>query len=472
MKWKKKWIKKKKMEKSFSTVNKSYDKEKKNSYHIDNSEERKMDYLLKNKQNNDVRIKTNCFIYKKMEKLKNLEKIEKKENILRTNSFHNNFDNNFDNQIYPFSVEQLVDSNKTDNVNNVETEESRKSKKCENNIENYGYDFVISPRSQKKGIGQTQSLFDYESLKSRSMYQDLTHEEYARMHNLYIKKCDIDRKIRWFKMSDIMNPMKEAKSIMNSLKLSDDDKKKKLRIGKGNIPIANTNTNDDSIDNGNTFLPEENIKPFYENDAHVSDRIEKLCEKNQYDEIVSRIRMKIRKEKMENSKIIKEKIPNVARNILDPIKFHVNRRRIRVEKLVHTHLEQLLNCNNSYFKFYLLNGLSISIHHLEMKTPRSLCKIVYSLLNKNIRHEDIKEKLDKVAFILRRLLARKLQLGYTPPLQFVPLADQNQTKIKHLQYFKLYSKYKYPFDVDADVDNKHINNSKLIDYYNKETAGF
>ncbi|GAW83778.1 hypothetical protein, conserved [Plasmodium gonderi] len=314
------------------------------------------------------------------------------------------------------------------------------------------------------------SIFDYESMKGKKgTYQDLTHDEYAYMNNLYIKKCDVDRKIRWFKMSNILNPIKEAKSIVKAQRLSADEEEKK-------------NTNDGMCDvEGDQnfhirkkkqmegFPLEEDIKPYYENEGDFSYKINKICEQNQYDEIVSRIRMKIRKEKMGNSKIMKEKIPNVARHILDPIKYHVNRRRIRVEKLLHTHLEQLLNCNNSYFKFYLLNGLSISIHHLEMKSTRSLCKIVYTLLNKNINHEMIKEKLDKVAFVLRKLLARKLQLGYTPPLKFVPLQDQQEKNIKNLHYYKLYAKYNYPNFKTSNISEK---GTQLMNFYTKDLSGF
>ncbi|ANQ11121.1 Uncharacterized protein PCOAH_00052640 [Plasmodium coatneyi] len=317
------------------------------------------------------------------------------------------------------------------------------------------------------------SIFNYESLKGKGLYQDLTHDEYQRMNDLYIKKCDVDRKIRWFKMSSILNPIKEAKSIVNAQRLSEDDKgkkrKKNMEEGEDSIEGEESITQVGSTKGMEEFPLEEDIKPYYQEEGNFSQKIKKICEQNQYDEIVSRIRMKIRKEKMENSKIMKEKIPNVARHILDPIKYHVNRRRVRTEKLLHTHLEQLLNCNNAYFRFYLLNGLSISIHHLEMKSTRSLCKIVYTLLNKNIHHDMIKDKLDKVAFILRKLLARKLQLGYTPPLKFVPLQEEHEKKVKNLHYYKLYAKYNYP---TLDTSNVRERGAQLMDFYGKDLAGF
>ncbi|CRH02830.1 conserved Plasmodium protein, unknown function [Plasmodium relictum] len=379
----------------------------------------------------------NSFMNRKVEKMINAKKVDENEEFLKKMKNSNSTSKN-----YSFFYNDKIDIKKgnaypyDDNIKNI-------NKNILNNINDIDeYNFKNVNNSEKKNI------FDYESLKEKSMYQDLTHDEYSYMNNLYIKKCDLDRKIRWFKMNNILNPEKEAKSIINSLKLSKDEENKRKEE--------------------NQFLVKEDIKPYYENEGNFSYKIEKICEQNQYDEIVSRIRMKIRKEKLENSKIIKEKIPNVARHILDPIKYHVNRRKIRLEKLLQTHLEQLLNCNNSYFKFYLLNGLSISIHHLEMKSTRSVCKIVYSLLNKNVNHEMIQEKLHKVAFVLRKLLAKKLQLGYTPPLKFIPLNDQQQKNIKHLQYYKLYSKYNFPSDI---TDNK-IKNTKLIDFYNKDLAGF
>ncbi|VUZ99109.1 ribosome-binding factor A, putative [Plasmodium vivax] len=339
------------------------------------------------------------------------------------------------------------------------------------------------PSSDKQ---EEDSLFNYESLKGKGLYQDLTHDEYQRMKELYIKKCDVDRKIRWFKMSSILNPVKEAKSIVKAQRLSEDaggKKGKKNGEGQGQHSIEagphSIDAEESTTNMGSTkrmelppvedFPLEDDIKPYYQEEGNFSQKIKKICEQNQYDEIVSRIRMKIRKEKMENSKIMKEKIPNVARHILDPIKYHVNRRRVRTEKLLHTHLEQLLNCNNSYFRFYLLNGLSISIHHLEMKTTRSLCKIVYTLLNKNVHHDMIKDKLDKVAFVLRKLLARKLQLGYTPPLKFVPLQEEQEKKVKNLHYYKLYSKCNFPALGASDARER---GAQLMDFYGRDLAGF
>ncbi|CAD2114313.1 hypothetical protein YYG_00578 [Plasmodium vinckei petteri] len=366
---------------------------------------------------------------------KKMEKFKRKENCGDNNEINNDFHfNEYDNNV-------LEKNEKTENADISKAEEENYNFKIENN---------------KKD----NSIFDYESLKGKSLYQDLTHDEYEYVNKLYLKKCDVDRKIRWFKMSNMLNPIKEAKSIINSLKLSKDEEKEAIKQQKERYLNGR--------DQDNEFPIKENIKPYYEDDGMFGHKIQKICEQNKYDEIVSRIRMKIRKEKLENSKIIKEKIPNVARHILDPIKYHVNRRKVRVEKLLHTHLEQLLNCNNSYFKFYLLKGLHISIHHLEMKSNRSICKIVYSLLNKDVTHEMIQEKLDKVAFILRKLLARKLQLGYTPPLKFVPLKDQQETSIKNIQYYKLYAKYNYP----QHITNNREANQKMIDFYNQDISGF
>lgn len=80
----------------------------------------------------------------------------------------------------------------------------------------------------------------------------------------------------------------------------------------------------------------------------------------------------------------------------------------------------------------------------------------------------IKDKLEKVAFVLRKLLARKLQLGYTPPLKFVPLSDQQEKNIKHLQYYKLYAKYNHP----SYISDKKDQTTNLINFYNKDLAGF
>ncbi|KOB60492.1 hypothetical protein PFHG_02280 [Plasmodium falciparum HB3] len=373
-----------------------------------------------------------------------LDIIQGKENMNNNSSKNVNTlsDNNYNNTC----VNNIYDNMKQNwnNKNDINMEKEYCKNEKNDNMDDYNFMNVDNNPNNN-------SLFDYESLKSKSNYQDLTHAEYDYMNNLYLKKCDIDRKIRWFKMNNMLNPVKEAKSIINSLKLSKDEKKK-----------------NNCEQNNNPFLIKEDIKPYYQDEGRFSNKIEKICEQNQYDEIVSRIRMKIRKEKLENSKIIKEKIPNVANHILDPIKYHVNRRRVRVEKLLHTHLEQLLNCNNSYFRFYLLNGLSISIHHLEMKSTRSMCKIVYSLINKNVTHDMIKDKLEKVAFVLRKLLARKLQLGYTPPLKFVPLSDQQEKNIKHLQYYKLYAKYNHP----SYISDKKDQTTNLINFYNKDLAGF
>lgn len=126
-------------------------------------------------------------------------------------------------------------------------------------------------------------------------------------------------------------------------------------------------------------------------------------------ELASRIRAKIREEKLANAKLMKTALPNVqgetkimnsiqfgspclhdavretqttnfyldsflfvnlSGQIIDPIKFHIARRTVRQARLLQSQLEEFLTWNSAEVLYGLLGGASVSIHHVEQQTTR------------------------------------------------------------------------------------------------------
>ncbi|PFH34976.1 hypothetical protein BESB_058630 [Besnoitia besnoiti] len=140
------------------------------------------------------------------------------------------------------------------------------------------------------------------------------------------------------------------------------------------------------------------------------------------DELVSRIRTKIREEKLANAKLMKAPVPNVAGHIVDPIKYHVARRTVRLGRLIQAQLEEFLTWNSPHMLFGVLDGAAVSIHHVEQRTTKSVCYVYYSLTSAH-DPEETQRRLDRAAPQLRMQIARRLQLGYTPEIRFLPQPD-------------------------------------------------
>ncbi|CDI83065.1 Chromosome I, complete genome, related [Eimeria acervulina] len=185
---------------------------------------------------------------------------------------------------------------------------------------------------------QCESLFDYVSLKGGA-YRDLTHEEVIRMREAYQQKLLLDRRVRWLKARALPDPEREAAAIIkqHSNPQTEDSLVKSLGMDDG---------------------------------VRAARRIVRMEADAERQELASRIRAKIREEKLANAKLMKAALPNVQGQIIDPIKFHVARRTVRQARLLQSQLEEFLTWNSAEVLYGLLGGASVSIHHVEQQTTR------------------------------------------------------------------------------------------------------
>ncbi|KAK2196204.1 bifunctional Ribosome-binding factor A domain superfamily/K homology domain-like [Babesia duncani] len=220
------------------------------------------------------------------------------------------------------------------------------------------YDFDILPEEEDT----------FESLKKFSRYQDLTHQERSE-----IQELQLDSRLR--DPEDLLNRHKAKVNVKHEAK--------RLLL------------NDEKVDC-------------------------EFAEKNRFDELASRLRQKIREEKLESSRIAKSPIPNCNGVIVDPIKRHVQRRAQRISAMLKEHIQQFLSCNDPEFLYEHLKGASISLVRVEMPTSKSTVLCHYTCkFNAGLSDSELQKRLDLIAPKMRFLLARKLELGYTPPVKFV-----------------------------------------------------
>ncbi|EAN31167.1 Ribosome-binding factor A family protein [Theileria parva strain Muguga] len=273
---------------------------------------------------------------------------------------------------------------------------------------------------------------EFESLKSNPRYQDLTHEERQYIQELTAKARIKDPYNSLNANKAKVDPIRDAKTILKDIPAED-----KSVIYNGIDELEENN----ELDN-------------------------KLVEQNRFDEVVSRIRTKIRLEKKSNSLINKLTIPNVNGEVLDPIKKHVLRRAARISTMLHTHIEQLLTCNKPELLYTHLNGASISINHVEMPTSKSTVKCYYNIISKH-DPEEVQKGLDKVSSRLRFMIARKLELGYTPPIKFIKYNRNEFVNVKKRSQLLEYA-YNMPLELNTRAIDKGGAEEDSMEYNNNE----
>ncbi|BAM41161.1 uncharacterized protein TOT_030000424 [Theileria orientalis strain Shintoku] len=285
------------------------------------------------------------------------------------------------------------------NSNNMETPNSSSTTRNE---------FIEGTKNIKRDVSEYNfnvepdeySEFDkFESLRSNPKYQDLTHEERQYLQELEVrsKLNDPFNKLNANKVK--VDPVRDAKALLKDSALEESP-----RDYTSQIEFIGENEETNLID-------------------------KRLVEQNKFDEVVSRIRNKIRIEKKQNSEINKLRIPNVNGIVVDPIKKHVLRRAARIGTMLHTHIEQLFTCNDPEFLYKYLNGASISINHVVMPTSKSTVICYYNILSKH-DPKQVQRSLDLVAPRVRFLIARKLELGYTPPVRFIKYNKNEFVNVK------------------------------------------
>ncbi|EPT27305.1 hypothetical protein TGME49_228320 [Toxoplasma gondii ME49] len=228
---------------------------------------------------------------------------------------------------------------------------------------------------------------------SAAPYRLLTHEEAKEMQEAYSERLFEDRRRRWLRMYGLPNPEREARLL-----LRENEERERL------------------------LQEQEEVPALVGESAGYNARIEKMVRDTKRDELVSRIRAKIREEKLANAKLMKAPAPNVAGHIVDAIKYHVARRTVRLGRLIQAQLEEFLTWNSPHMLYSVLDGAAVSIHHVEQRTTKSVCYVYYTLTSSH-DPEDVQRRLERAAPQFRMQIARRLQLGYTPEIRFLPQPD-------------------------------------------------
>ncbi|CEL97951.1 unnamed protein product [Vitrella brassicaformis CCMP3155] len=239
----------------------------------------------------------------------------------------------------------------------------------------------------------------YESLKDEPLYQDLTHEEARKMQELQMRRKLLDRRMRWLKMNMLPNPQKDAKMYLRQVD-------------------SEAATNDDDEE-------ERLYPPPFMDERPDSPRITRMVNETRHLEVESRLRARIREEKWEVARILKEPAPTVGGVVLDHQEYHVQRRTVRIGRLIQSALEQVITCTTPQILHEMLGGASITVNHIEQRTYRSRCYVYYSLVSDH-DPEEVQQKLDTAAPKIRYELARRLELVRTPEIAFRRNDDGSQ----------------------------------------------
>ena len=306
---------------------------------------------------------------------------------------------------------------------------SRKSKVDAEKVRNYkgtvdGTDFGVSTGSEfgfssitpveaRKSLSQSadSKLAQFESLKHSPGYQDLTHSELRRVQELKEKKKMLDRKIRWLKENQLVDPAKKIEKEFERNR-RDEYKKNSDEIVKGNEPL----------------FPPNFSKEF---DRVIAKKIQQVEFSMERDTAISRMRTELRKEKLERSSVMKGSTPNIGNTITDPMKRHLKRRNVRVSLLLQQYLEELLSCNTAQIVVDHLKGAAVSIDRIESPTTRGRHD-VYVRVSSDHDRNWVQQRLDVVAPKLRSQLALRVNYGYTPELKFHVIDDLDKFNKKRL----------------------------------------
>jgi hypothetical protein len=264
-----------------------------------------------------------------------------------------------------------------------------------------------------QNVSTTRSKLDqYQSMRHSPGYQDLTHSELRRVQELREKKRMLDRKIKWLKDNQLIDP---AKKIVKEFERNrrDEYKKNSDEIVKGNEPL----------------FPTQHFSNEF--DPVMSKRIKQVEFSMERDTAISRMRSELRKEKLERSSVMNRSEPNIGSNIVDPMKRHLKRRNVRVSLLLQQYLEEILSCNSAQIIVDHLKGAAISIDRIDSPTTRGRHD-VYVRVSSDHDRKWVQERLDIVAPKLRSQLAVRVNYGYTPELKFHVVDDVDKFSKRRL----------------------------------------
>lgn len=247
--------------------------------------------------------------------------------------------------------------------------------------------------------GKTQDrLSQFESFRGTPRYQDLTHPEIRRVQELFERRKMLARKMQWLKNNQLIDPVAK---VTKDMKRTQKEEHRKAA--------------DEALLSGETLFPSRHFSS--EMDPVMQNRIKKLELAMVRDTAISRARTDIRNEKLERSAVMNTPTPNIGPIVTDPLKRHLNRRRVRVALLIQQYLEELLTCNSSQIILDHLGGASISIDRVVAPSTRGVHD-VYVRVTSSHEKTWVQDKLTVLAPKLRSQLAVRVNYGYTPELKF------------------------------------------------------
>jgi len=254
--------------------------------------------------------------------------------------------------------------------------------------------------SYSKRLSKTaKDMGKYMSL-GNSAYSDLTHSELRHVQELNEKKKMLDRKIKWLKNNQIIDP---AKFVTKEMKKQARDEYK-ARSDEAVLGVYD----------GGPMFPAQFGKDF---DPVMAGKIKKVEFAMARDTAISRMRSEIRQEKLERSAIMKTSSPSIGGVVTDPLKRHLKRRNVRVSLLLQQYLEEILSCNSAQIVIDHLKGAALSIDRIESPTTRGRHDVFVRVTSDHDK-KWLQEKLDVLAPKLRSQLAVRVNYGYTPELKF------------------------------------------------------
>jgi hypothetical protein len=238
-------------------------------------------------------------------------------------------------------------------------------------------------------------LDHFESMKGTPRYQDLTHPEARRVQELFERKKMLARKVQWLKNNQIIDPVRIVSKEMKA-----EERAERKQQSRHLFP-----------------LPKEDVK-----DPLMEKRIRQIEFKMIRDTAISRVRTELRKQKLEKSAVMNMTTPDIGSITTDPLKRHLNRRRVRVALLMQQYLDELLTSNSAQIIIDHLGGAAISVERVSAPSTRGVHNVFVRVSSP---HDPkwVAEKLDILTPKIRSQLAVRVNYGYTPELKFIVLDD-------------------------------------------------
>jgi len=256
-----------------------------------------------------------------------------------------------------------------------------------------GRDFSLGAKDPNSGAWDSFESFNRDR---KPLWQDTTHGEAVIVQRHYMQKKLIDNKLRWLKQQTGPSATEQAEEYVRELRQI---RREEEEQQEGRLP----------------FDPEK----------RVHDKIMDTTRKLEYE---SRCRNKLRKEKLENAKLIKAVSPVVGGAPTDPIKKHIERRNVRLNAMLLSTIEQFFTMNTSQILHEMLGGASIAVVRIYADKPRGAHWVYYQITSipEGRDRKWVEKQMDTLAPKLRSQVAVKLSLGYTPELRFRAIHHANK----------------------------------------------